>query len=85
VAENGKILLFLWLSSIPLFIQYTTTCLSIHPSMELFIFYWSIVYWAPLVPIYQGLPGSSAGKESTGNAGDPGSIPRLGRFPWRRG
>ena len=26
-----------------------------------------------------GFPGSSAGKESTCNAGDPGSIPRLGR------
>ena len=26
-------------------------------------------------------PGSSVGKESTGNAGDPGSIPRLGRSP----
>ena len=28
-----------------------------------------------------GFRGSSAGKESTYNAGDPGSIPRLGRFP----
>ena len=27
----------------------------------------------------KGFPGSSAGKESTGNAGDPGSIPGLGR------
>ena len=26
------------------------------------------------------LPGSSAGKESTCNAGDPGSIPGLGRY-----
>jgi len=26
-----------------------------------------------------GFPGSSAGKESTCNAGDPGSIPGLGR------
>ena len=26
-----------------------------------------------------GFPGSSAGKESTCKAGDPGSIPRLGR------
>ena len=30
--------------------------------------------------IYMGFPGSSAGKESTCNAGDPGSIPGLGRF-----
>ena len=28
-----------------------------------------------------GFPGSSAGKESTCNAGDPGSIPGLGRYP----
>ena len=28
-----------------------------------------------------GFPGSSAGKESICNAGDPSSIPRLGRFP----
>ena len=28
-----------------------------------------------------GFPCSSAGKESTRNAGDLGSIPRLGRFP----
>ena len=28
-----------------------------------------------------GFPGSSAGKESTCNEGDPGSIPGLGRSP----
>ena len=28
--------------------------------------------------------GSSAGKQSACNAGDPGSISGLGRFPWRR-
>ena len=28
-----------------------------------------------------GLPGSSAGKEATCNAGDPGSIPGSGRSP----
>ena len=26
----------------------------------------------------------SDGKDSACNAGDPGSIPGLGRFPWRR-
>ena len=31
--------------------------------------------------IPMGLPGSSAGKESTSSAGDPGSIPELGRSP----
>ena len=30
------------------------------------------------------LPGSSDGNESAYNAGDLGSIPGLGRFPWRR-
>ena len=29
----------------------------------------------------EGFPGSSAGKESTCNAGNPGSIPGLGRSP----
>ena len=31
-----------------------------------------------------GFPGGSDGKESACNAEDPGLIPRLGRFPWRR-
>ena len=30
---------------------------------------------------HEGFPGSSAGKESTCNAGDPGSIPGSGRSP----
>ena len=31
--------------------------------------------------MYLGFPGSSVGKESTCNAGNPGSIPRLGSSP----
>ena len=31
-----------------------------------------------------GYPHSSVGKDSNCNAGDLGSIPGLGRFPWRR-
>ena len=31
-----------------------------------------------------GFPSSSAGKESAYNAGDLGSIPGLGKIPWRR-
>ena len=31
-----------------------------------------------------GYPGSSAGKETSCNAGDSSLIPGLGRFPWRR-
>ena len=30
-------------------------------------------------PVFLGFPGGSAGKESACNAGDPGSIPELGR------
>ena len=30
---------------------------------------------------FRGFPGGSDGKESSYNAGDPGSIPGLGRFP----
>ena len=39
--------------------------------------------WASLSKTL-GFPGSLAGKESAYNAGDPGSIPGLGGFPWRR-
>ena len=31
-----------------------------------------------------GFPGGSDGKESSCNAGDLGSIPGLGRSPWRQ-
>ena len=34
--------------------------------------------------LYRGLPGGTAGKESAYNAGDPGSIPELGRSPGER-
>ena len=36
---------------------------------------------SPNIMANYGLPGSSAGKESVCNAGDPGSIPGLGRSP----
>ena len=32
-------------------------------------------------PVFWGLPGSSAGKESSYNVGELGSIPGLGQFP----
>ena len=38
----------------------------------------SFLYGSPLC---EGFPGSSIGEESTCNAGDPGSIPGLGRSP----
>ena len=31
-----------------------------------------------------GLPWELSGKESAYNAGDPGSIPGIGKIPWRR-
>ena len=37
-----------------------------------------------LTVIRRCFPDGSEGKESTCNAGDPGSFPGLGRFPWRR-
>ena len=47
--------------------------------------YWSgVPLLSPILYIVVyiwGFPGSSAGKESTCNAGDPGSIPGLGRSP----
>ena len=35
-----------------------------------------MIFW-----VYKGFPGSSAGKESACNAGDPSSITGLGRSP----
>ena len=43
--------------------------------LPLFLF---LVLYDPCYPI-SGFPGSSVGKESACNAGDPGSIPGLGR------
>ena len=37
-----------------------------------------------LINLPKAIPSSSAGKESTCNAGDPGSIPGLGTFPGER-
>ena len=34
-------------------------------------------------PVFLGFPCGSTGKESACNAGDLGSIPGSGRFPWR--
>ena len=46
------------------------------------------MYFSPSLPFFiffsLGFPGGSAGKESTCNAGDLGSIPGLGRSPGER-
>ena len=45
-----------------------------------FWFTWFTVIWC-ISGSSQGFPDSSVGKESTSNAGDPGSLPGLGRSP----
>ena len=42
--------------------------------------FYSILYLAPTI-VWVGLPRSSAVKEFACNAGDPGSVPGLGRSP----
>ena len=41
-------------------------------------------FFSPHFGYWKGFPGSSNGKESTCNAGDPSSIPRLGRVTGER-
>ena len=51
-------------------------------SYQYHIYYWGLIRFQTILDlsfILVGFPGSSAGKESTCNAGDPGSIPGLGR------
>ena len=48
--------------------------------MQIWDSYTDFVYIHPLVYL-GGFPGSSEGKVSACNAGDPGSIPGLGRSP----
>ena len=38
----------------------------------------------PSTPVFLGFPGGSDGKESACNVIDLGSVPGLGRFPWRK-
>ena len=51
-------------------------------SHQYHIYYWGLIRFKTILDLsftLVGFPGSSAGKESTCNAGDPGSIPGLGR------
>ena len=43
--------------------------------------YLQAIYNRAEIQVHMGFPGSSAGKELACNAGDPGSIPGLGRSP----
>ena len=45
----------------------------------MYIYMYIYVYICVCVYIYIGFPDGSDGKESTSNAGDPGSIPELER------
>ena len=49
------------------------------PGWILFFF-----FWIGSAGLGGGFPHSSVGKESACNTGDLGSIPALGRSPWRR-
>ena len=35
-------------------------------------------------PVFSAFPGGLTAKDSAYNAGDLGSVPGFGRFPWRR-
>ena len=43
--------------------------------------YTQLISYYVFIPYEKSFPGSSAGKESTCNVGDLGSIPGLGRYP----
>ena len=45
---------------------------------------WSFAESICSLSFFRGSPGSSAGKESVCHAEDPGSIPGVGKIPWRR-
>ena len=45
------------------------------------LFVFQLICVSMILCLSQGFPGSSAGKESTCSAGDPGSIPGSGRSP----
>ena len=56
---------------------------STKPGTQYYLLLLLLLFLLPLLLIKtpMGFPGGSDGKESTCNAGDPVSIPRLGRFP----
>ena len=74
---NLLILLFLLINLI-----YVCSCskndFSNKGGRQIYILFSSVYLY---IIIHMGFPGSSAGKESTCNAGNPGSIPGLGRSP----
>ena len=55
--------------------------LQIHKKIPHLTGYFTILGYKQLVVCRWGIPGSLVGKEPACNAGDPGSIPGLGRSP----
>ena len=51
---------------------------SVHGTLQARVLEWGAIAFSVIL---LGFPHSSVGKESTCNAGDPGSIPGLGRSP----
>ena len=49
----------------------------------MYIYVYICIYICVCIYIYIGFPSGSDGKEFACNAGDSGSVPRLGRFPGR--
>ena len=60
--------------------QFTFSYFFIFTLVTLLIF----IYFILLYSTSMGFPGSSYGKESACNAGDPGSVPWVRKTPWRR-
>ena len=64
----------------PHYLVFPYTCFPVLRSFLYFLQFNSLDLWQPLC-CPMGFPGSSAGEESTCNAGDPNSIPGLRRTP----
>ena len=63
-------------------VQHRPTAISFLPHSETYLPLPDLLQW--LSPVSSHALGGSDGKESACNVGDLGSIPGLGRFPWRR-
>ena len=50
----------------------------------LYVYVWMEIYICIHIYLYMGFPSGSDGKEPARYVGNPGSVPELGRFPWRR-
>ena len=82
LVEDQYLPLCMWAGSILKIVAcvyiYMYVCIYICMCVCVYIYIHIYIY------ILKGFPGGSDGEESTCNAGDLGSIPGLGRSPWRR-